>query len=136
MLLCRGGARKLPAFLHGSSAHLATGKPTLSFGVGMQKCFSSQLGQSSGGGTSGSKTLSTVDTNVTTFAIKSVEGRVINDREKTYLWPVNMEHIIMRYQNLSKYEINRLYQKLDQGTSSSSINGHFCAKQSFLHFIV
>lgn len=54
---------------------------------------------------------STIDTNETTFAIKD-NNRVFREREFRYSWPMDKENIHMRYQNLHREEVNRLYEKL------------------------
>ena len=60
---------------------------------------------------------STVDTNKTTFAIKN-KGRVFRELEMRYGWPIDKDNIHMRYQNLRKNEVQRLYDKLKMGILS------------------
>lgn len=60
-----------------------------------------------------SSDFSTIDTNVTTFAIKSPLDRVIKDKESRYGWPVNEDNIAFRFQQLKKTELDLLYKKLE-----------------------
>lgn len=55
---------------------------------------------------------SQVDTNETTFAIKSPEDRVVKDKGRHYGWPVHENNIYMRFQNLKKVELEKLWEKL------------------------
>lgn len=63
-----------------------------------------------------SSDFSSIDTNQTTFAIKSPLDRVITDKENQYGWPVNEENIQFRFQQLKKIELEKLYSKLKNGT--------------------
>jgi hypothetical protein len=65
-----------------------------------------------------SSDFSSIDTNVTTFAIKSPEYRVFRDRGFKYGWGVNENNIHFRFQNLRRVEVERLYNKLLQGMHS------------------
>ena len=69
---------------------------------------------------------STIDTNETTFAIKSPAGRIVDNRSKTYSWPVHPSNIYVRYQNLTRLELDLLYKKLQSGTFAPA--AHFQSK--------
>ncbi|KAI3650587.1 hypothetical protein MP228_004068 [Amoeboaphelidium protococcarum] len=59
---------------------------------------------------------SKVDTNKTTFAIKSPEDRVVppESKERKYVWNVDKDNIHFRFQNLKRAELTRLFDLLDQ----------------------
>jgi hypothetical protein len=74
-----------------------------------------------GSGQPRTTTFSTIDTNVTTFSIKSPLDRVITNKKLEYGVPVDTKNIRIRFQELRESEVERLYELLKHGTSHFSL---------------